>query len=1119
MALRLSLVLALLVTGCRFEVDYRGTSVTCAGASDCPQGACSRTLGRCVPLGLETEPPRLTLVEALSPVLGRAGTVFSFTLESDEALDRLPAVEASFDRGGLVVFTTADPLESQRWQFSWEAPADAPQGTARVRASAIDLAGNEGTLEQPPTFLIDTRPPQPGLAGVSLFPPPGSRLVTVDALSPPGRALVSFTFDEPIDGGVSLTASPPVLDCQQVRIATGQQAFSCVLDGGAGQEGLIALSVEATDVVGNRGVTALTLVPPLRFDTIPPPLEADAGLLHLRVPVANGQGAPQQRVTGGPGTTEPGAFVQLFLATSSLELARGFAGDAGELDIELTPGTDRTEVSVLAIDTAGNLSPIVPVRRVEFHAVPGPANANATSAVVMGAASPRLERAELVPISGAALTRADGIGLSIDGRPSWLKRSTGSPPQSGSAIDTAIAFDEARATLVGQVATSFVFFNGRDFSRPISVPVARGNAAMSYDRRRGVMVVWGGTAALANEVVEVRGDQTLRTVQTAAGPSPARTRHVLVWDGVGTQLLGGSPATGVGWRWDGQRWSRLDAGTMPMNVVVAAYDPRRDEVLALASRDGGSPETWRHDALGWGLLAVDGGPPTSAGSMVWDVANDRALFNGNLSDGGAQVYAFQRGAWAFVRAGLPTLRSPGASTYSLLSNEWLALAGTSRAELFAFDADAGWVTRRRAQSEVLPANLADFGGAWLGGQLVVNGGYVQNGPVLDTTWRWDGTGWTAAGLSPLPMQGHQLVALPARNEVVVVGGANALVGGLMTSAWRIALLPDGGWPLDAGWEELPDAGPGTRTRPTFVATSPSEALLFGGSSTNSAWRYDGVFSPVAAPAFGARWRMAASLEPGVGLLSTAGAPMASGIPTPDGPLWLGTAFERLDGGLSRGRSLHTSVFDTSRREHLVFGGLVEVAAGESAIADVVRVAIVDGGVSVTLDQPDDPEADGNPSVRHSHLAGWDDARARMVVFGGRNNARNENDVWEYLTEQNRPALVTSIDTAQLNVEGVRAFTLAVTLTAGGDGEVMGRLTPGVVVEVFQAGRWEPIGEVQGSADQPGATVITFTSSTPGLVWSALNRLAIRLTPKGANGRSFARLFVDELDVTVRFTRE
>ena len=80
-------LLACLLAACNFKVDYAGKSVTCTGAADCPRGTCSRTLQRCVPSGLESDRPVLSLVEPLTPSIGRVGTTFSFTVESSEPLD------------------------------------------------------------------------------------------------------------------------------------------------------------------------------------------------------------------------------------------------------------------------------------------------------------------------------------------------------------------------------------------------------------------------------------------------------------------------------------------------------------------------------------------------------------------------------------------------------------------------------------------------------------------------------------------------------------------------------------------------------------------------------------------------------------------------------------------------------------------------------------------------------------------------------------------------------------------------------------------------------------------------------------------------------------------------
>jgi len=266
--------------------------------------------------------------------------------------------------------------------------------------------------------------------------------------------------------------------------------------------------------------------------------------------------------------------------------------------------------------------------------------------------------------------------------------------------------------------------------------------------------------------------------------------------------------------------------------------------------------------------------------------------------------------------------------------------------------------------------------------------------------------------------------------------------------------------------------------------------------------------------------LAASFEPGVGVVVSGGSPSGATAPSVDAPLWLvsPSTVWRLDAGLPSPRALHSSIFDPSRREHLLYGGIGSATVGENALGDVVRVRFLDGGHEVSVDEVDDPEGDGHPSARYSHFAGWDDARAKMVVFGGRNLARVENDVWEYSTEPHRPAMVISLSEKDIEVAGIQSFQLEVTVVAGADGELNGMPVEGVTLEIFGGGRWRPIGSMPGSVRAPQRFVFTFSTSAPRLYWGNLERLSLRLISSGRNGRSFARLFVDSVEVALRFTR-
>jgi hypothetical protein len=317
-----------------------------------------------------------------------------------------------------------------------------------------------------------------------LFPPPDSPRPRVDALAPDGLAVIAFSFAEPIDARLELRASPGVLSCRPVSVPTGQYAFNCTLDAGTNLESLVSMTVRVADGVGNEATSVLTLVPPLRVDSVRPTFTPDAGLTLLRVPVAVGPYA--RTVTGAPGVAEPNVLIQAYETPAAVfETGRGFAGDAGELAIDVGPG-DRRFAAIRACDSAGNLSDTIVVKDVEFRAAPGPRDS--VTAVVMGAASPRHDRPELVPLAGSVVVHSDDAGVLITGQSTWVRRGVQWPAPSGT-VDPSLAFDEGTATVVAQAATSVHFYSGRDFFRNIIVPTPRGNAAMAYDRRRGVIVI------------------------------------------------------------------------------------------------------------------------------------------------------------------------------------------------------------------------------------------------------------------------------------------------------------------------------------------------------------------------------------------------------------------------------------------------------------------------------------------------------------------------------------------------------------------------------------------------------------------------------------------------------
>lgn len=1111
------------LASCSFNVDYEGTSVLCNTNADCLKGVCSQALGRCVRMGVESERP-VVEVTGFTPALGRVGTRFEVEVRSSEALALLPEVVAEFDRGGRVVFTTDDPVGAGPFRFSWVVPKDSPNGTARLQVVVVDRFGNEGSLQSALTFEVDTRPPRASVAGIALVAPPLAPSSQVRALAAGGHAVVSFSFDEPVEEPVELTAVPDFVQCVKVRLPTAQATFQCAVDPTIGEEGSIELFVRARDLAGNTSDERLVTVPsPFLFDTVTPSLSADAGLLFVRVP--NGtpttDGRPRLEVRAPEGAVAPGVLVQVYDALGIDEVGRGWATDAGSFSIPLR--RDSARVSVRVSDGAGNASPVVPVKSTEFRDVAG---FRAVTATMMGAASPKLLRGQARTAS-VELSAADGRGVTIDGQSSWVRRWTQwfRNPSSG---DMAMGFDEARGQAVVQVVGNLLIFNGIDAYRYDQVlPVARGWAAMGYDRLRGVMVLYGGNDTSAgDQTVEMAGD-AIRTISGQSIGPGTRTGAVLVWDGTALQLLGDG-RTGESWRWDGRRWSALDAGNMPMGSVTAAFDPERRQVVALASFDGGSPQTWRFRDSTWSRVVFDGGPPSSLGSMVWHAGLETVLLNASLADGGAETFQFDSAAprWSRQGPGLAGLRSPATTYYSTTTDEWLALSRppTGRPELMVWSPDAGWSLKRRAFEDSSPPINFDFGGVWLGSHLVIHGGVeTSTGAVSQDVYRWDQEQWLQAGVSPRPLQAGVMTWLPGRNEVLVAGGHEARSGwsGALTSTWTIQLLPDGGWNPDAGtWVEAPDASLGLRRRQTFFALNPTEAILFGGGDAGAFRVSSTQISQAPEWSVGRPWsRAAASVESPTAVLLSGGGP-AEGDGDPRGPLWWwnGSRLMLLDAGISGGRTRHTAVFDDSRREHVLFGGSKQAAIGETAVAEVVRVRVRDGGVQVRTDEVDDPEGDGNPNSRSSSVAGWDRTRKRMVMFGGRNATRTESDLWEYVTEQHRPALVVTIDALTLDMKDVSEVGLEVRVTAGAESELDGGLQPGALVELWYDGRWRVVGVVDGSTTRPTTHVIRLSGLSPDRVWGILGTAALRLTPVGVNGSETATLFVDAFEVAMRIER-
>jgi hypothetical protein len=123
-------------------------------------------------------------------------------------------------------------------------------------------------------------------------------------------------------------------------------------------------------------------------------------------------------------------------------------------------------------------------------------------------------------------------------------------------------------------------------------PAARSGAAVAWDSRREVLVLFGGTVkdeAVADtwEWDGARWEE--RRVDLAP---PARAGHAMVYDGARALLHGGRAGDEMfddTWTWDGTRWERLELAPRPAarERHGVGWDPRRRVMVVVGGRGTG----------------------------------------------------------------------------------------------------------------------------------------------------------------------------------------------------------------------------------------------------------------------------------------------------------------------------------------------------------------------------------------------------------------------------------------------------------------------------------------------------------------------------------------------------
>lgn len=230
-------------------------------------------------------------------------------------------------------------------------------------------------------------------------------------------------------------------------------------------------------------------------------------------------------------------------------------------------------------------------------------------------------------------------------------------------------------------------------------PDARYGYCMAYDAGRGVVVLYGGTT--------------------------------------GTDRFGDT------WEWDGNRWTRVDAGDpngitapRPRQGCAMAYDPQRGVIVLFGGNHQEHDclgDTWEWNGSNWTQIEPNAPVPSPRyhHTMAYDQATGTVLlFGGWCGTELDDTWRWDGGSW------IPWTPDPNQPVPHARSNH----AMTS-------DADRG--------------------------KVVLHGG-TYGGTFLDDTWEWNGSAWEQVPtLGPSARSNHGMTYDPVRRRIVMCGGEPA----------------------------------------------------------------------------------------------------------------------------------------------------------------------------------------------------------------------------------------------------------------------------------------------------------------------------------------------------------
>ncbi|HET6463762.1 MAG TPA: kelch repeat-containing protein, partial [Candidatus Krumholzibacteria bacterium] len=508
-------------------------------------------------------------------------------------------------------------------------------------------------------------------------------------------------------------------------------------------------------------------------------------------------------------------------------------------------------------------------------------------------------------------------------------------------------------------------------------------------------------------------------------------------------------------------WTQLvPVGTPPSGSSRdAIYDPVRDRMVLFGGSGGtgGNPanDTWTLSLSGtpaWNQMTTAGAPPSPVRQgfdTIYDPLRDRMVVFGGYSDATFDPYNDTFGlsfsgvpTWTqLTPTGLfPSARFGSASIYDPLGDRMVMFGGSDGNSAFDPLQDDAWalsLSDTPAWTRLIesgpPPSLRDSHTAIrdpVRDRMLVFGGfdYVDAHPLNDVSAisLADPPMWTQSvpsGTPPSPRWGAASIYDPVRDRMVVFGGLEWNPTQSCNDTWALSLSGPPAWSPLIPSGALP---PARHSLAMVYDPVRDRMIILGGfnypsdSSYNNTWAlsFDGTLQwtlllPTGVPP-SARTGHSAIYDPirdriivfggSAGYSNSRNDVWALSLADPPSWTQLSPA-----GTLPSARQFHTAVYDAPRDRMVVFGGTNWT---DYLSRDDVWALSLSGTPAWTQLAP----SGTLPPARDSHTGIYDDARGRMVIFGGyhldEENYFYLNDTWSL--DWGAVTAVTEVPRAKLN---------------------------------------------------------------------------------------------------------